>query len=108
MVCHDNPYAKDIVIIQSLAHGMFSATPFKGAIMANQQSNTHNISELDIFHCALIDQQGNEIPITAQMIQQACTKIESDYNNYYSSNLKPNAFRASTTGEVNNLQFKIR
>lgn len=45
----------------------------------------------DVFKCAIIDSQGKEIPITDQMITQACEALESTQQNYYLDISKPNA-----------------
>lgn len=39
------------------------------------------------FHCAVIDKQGNEVPITEQMIQSACRELED-----YASSIYGDAF----------------
>ena len=48
---------------------------------------------LSNYQCALIDSQGKEIPITNQMIQQACEDLEAKHNNYYAQIPKPSANR---------------
>ncbi len=37
-----------------------------------------NQQEVDFHGAAVIDENGHEIPITEEMIQQACTELEED------------------------------
>ena len=46
---------------------------------------------IDLFQCALINNQGKEIPITRSMIRQACEAFESTQDNHYAQIPKPSA-----------------
>lgn len=48
----------------------------------NKTRNNNNTA--NIFQAAIIDEQGNEIPITEQMIQDACRALEEDALAIYS------------------------
>ena len=36
-----------------------------------------------LYHCAVIDATGTEIPITRDMIEQACTALEDQASSFY-------------------------
>ncbi len=52
-------------------------------------SNTHSCPENDTFFCAVIDGQGNEIPITEAMIQQACQALDKEDNIFMATKQSP-------------------
>lgn len=45
---------------------------------SNFAQQTPNSLPTECFTCALIDEQGREIPITEAMIQQACRALEQN------------------------------
>lgn len=42
-----------------------------------------------LFHGAIIDAEGREIPITEDMIQQACSRLEGKPSQFYPRRLVP-------------------
>lgn len=60
--------------------------------MINSPYQTPQINA-DVFKCSLIDSRGREIPITEQMIHQACEDAETKQHNYYAQISKPSANR---------------
>lgn len=57
--------------------------------VAHSRSASHPMSHPgyetapNTFHCAVIDEQGREVPITEQMIQRACRELEDYASSIY-------------------------